>query len=96
MEEEKIKQAQERVRKAQLATTLLESPEGEFLLEYVNERVSTLVSSITGQTPVSDRDYLSAHGGIKELKSINIMLHSTAGQLIPAQEELHALTEDDK
>ena len=94
MEDQAIKNAQERVNKAHLAASLLTSPEGVFLQEYLNDRVSTLVSKITSATPASDRDYVSAHGGVYELKSVVVMLNSTASQLATAEEELNALRSD--
>lgn len=76
------------------AKNLLESEDGAFLINYINERVSVLINKITSATAADERTYLDVHGGIKELQTLNTMLYTTAEQLEAAKEEIDAFRQD--
>lgn len=75
------------------ASNFDKSAEGKLVLEYINERVSSLLNKMTANTPLDDREYLEAHGRVSELKMINTMLQSKASGVTSAKEELDAITE---
>lgn len=89
-----LKQAETRFKKAAAATNIIERDEGKFLIEYINERISTLVNKMTAPAPMDDRSYLSTHGAIRELQTLSTMLYSNASQLNTAKEEIDALRQD--
>lgn len=92
--EKRLQQAQKRASDAMAAKNLLDSPEGTLLLDYINERVSTLLTKMTASTPLDDRAYLTAHGAVRELQNIHSMLQSKSQQLEPAKEEIDAIRQD--
>jgi len=88
---QRIKEAEKRLKDSLSAASILDSEEGKFLLDYINERVSYLLNKMTANTPLDDRGYLSVHGGVKELQNLNTMLQSKAQQGEAAREEIDAL-----
>ena len=92
--EKRLKDAQDRVAKAVAATSLLQSPEGKLLLDYISERISYLVNKLTASEPVTTPEYLDIHGSIRELQTLNTMLHSASAQGAMAQEEADALRQN--
>lgn len=92
--EKRIQDTQARISKAVAASRFGESLEGKMVLDYINDRVSQLLTKMTAAEALDDRTYLSYHGAVRELQSINVMLQSTAAQLEPAKEELDALRQD--
>lgn len=68
--------ARKRVEAGVSAANFSNLPEGQLVQEWVNLRVGLLIESMTAKIPLSDRDYLAAHGAIRELKDFNIMLQS--------------------
>lgn len=89
--DEQLKAAQERLADAIAAEDFGNSPSGQLLLKYINDRVSSLVTKIISTSPVTDREYLAVHGGVRELQSINTMLQSKSSQAGPAREEVDAI-----
>lgn len=88
-----VQAARVRVEQGVAASSFSKSPEGQLIQSWINERVSYLLESMTAKTPMSDRDYLAAHGAIRELKDFNLMLQSKQRTGEAAQEELKALNE---
>lgn len=62
-----LKLAQKRMSNIESKNNLLKSADGKFLVEYIDNRASSLVSKMTAAKPMSDREYLSTHGAIREL-----------------------------
>ena len=85
--------ARKRVEQGVAATSFMKSQEGELIQGWINERVSYLLESMTGKTPLSDRDYLAAHGAVRELKDFNTMLQSKQRTGEAAKGEVNALNE---
>ena len=69
-----LKLARKRLSNIENKKNLLASPEGEFLQEYIDNRASYIISQITSKTPLSDRDYLSAHGSVREIHKLREVL----------------------
>lgn len=85
--------ARQRAADGVAARGFLGTPEGQLIQEWINLRVSYLMEKLTGKDPLSDRDYLAIHGGIRELKDFNVMLQSKAAAGLAAEEEVKVLSE---
>ena len=92
--EKRARSAQKRVSEAVTASDFGGTAGGKLILDYINDRVSTLLTKMTAAAPLDDRAYLAHHGAIRELQNINSMLQFKASQLVPAKEELDALRPD--
>lgn len=92
--DKRIQETQQRLNEAVTASSFADSPEGKMILDYINDRVSSLLTKMVGSEPLNDRTYLSYHGGVRELQQINTMLQAKAAQVDQAKEELDALRQD--
>lgn len=88
-----LAKAQKRAADGVAASNFLNTSEGQLIQDWINQRVSYLIESMTGKTPLDDREYLAAHGGIRELKDFNVMLQSKAASGISANEEVGNINE---
>lgn len=88
---QELKDAQKRVEQAVAASDFLQTPQGQLIQDWVNERVTYLMSKLTAPTPVDDREYLSIHGAVRELQDFNNMLVSKQNGLQMAQEDLNEI-----
>lgn len=86
-----LKEAQKRLSDAIAAEELGNYDSGKLLLEYINDRVSSLISKMVAVTPLTDREYLECHGAVRELQSINTMLQFKSAQVAQAQGEVNAI-----
>lgn len=91
--ETRLKQAEKRLMDAVIAKDILEDRQGIFLIDYINDRISYLVTKMTGAKPLDEKEYLDLHGSISELKRLNDMLMSKAAQGAIAREESDAIRE---
>lgn len=73
-----LKAAHKRVQDGMAASNFLNTSEGKLIQDWLNQRIGLLIESMSGKAPLSDRDYLAAHGAIRELKDFNLMLQSKA------------------
>lgn len=94
--EKELAAARERAAAGVAASRLMEEPEGKLIQDWLNKRVSLLLDSMTAAAPLSHSDYLAAHGGARELKDFNAMLHSTIRVGAQAGEEARILDEQRK
>lgn len=86
--QKQLKEAEKRVADGISATNLMASPEGKLIQDWVNERVSYLMEKLSATNPVDDREYLSIHGGIRELKGFNDMLYRKQRVVPNAQQDV--------
>lgn len=89
----RLENARKRVEQGVAAGNFLKTPEGNLVQEWINERISYLLEKMTSSTAMSDREYLAAHGAVRELKEFNVMLNAKARNTVSAQEEMKVLNE---
>lgn len=89
--QQQVEDASRRVEQGIAAGKFQSSPEGKLIQDWINERVSQLVTKMTSGKPMDRDEYLAAHGAVKELQSFNGMLHTKKSNLASAQEELNGL-----
>lgn len=94
--EKDLKAARKRLDKSMAAKSFMNSKEGAVIQDWINERVSYLLNKMTAKTPLTDREYLSYHGAIRELQDFNVMLQGQAASESSAAEEVKALDEQFK
>lgn len=82
-----LNEAQKRVEQSVAAIDFPGTPQGKLIQDWINERVSYLLSKLTEKDPATDREYLSLHGAIRELQDFNAMLQSKANGLERARED---------
>lgn len=93
-QKKRLEAASKRVSVGIAASNFLATPEGQLIQEWINERISQLMEKLSGKTPVDDREYLSIHGGLRELKDFNVMLQAKALAVPHAQEEVEAIKDE--
>ena len=89
----RLENARKRAEQGVAARNFLNTPEGALIQEWINERISYLLEKMTAKTPMGDREYLEAHGAVRELKDFNVMLSARAANTASAQEEMRVLNE---
>lgn len=86
-----LKAAQTRVEKGVAAKDFLNTSQGKIVQDWINERISYLMEKMTGKDALTDREYLSYHGAVRELKDFNVMLQQKAASVPSAVEEVKIL-----
>lgn len=89
--DENLQKAHERVAIGMAASNFLNTPEGKIIQDWINQRIGLLLESLSGKTPLNDREYLAAHGAIRELKDFNTMLQSKEMDGKAAAEEVQII-----
>lgn len=89
--DKRLREAQKRLEQGIAAGNFHKTAEGKLVQDWINERVSYLLNKMTGKTPLSRDEYLSCHGGVKELEDFNIMINAKKRAAQGAAEEVMIL-----
>lgn len=90
----RLANANKRAADAVAASNFLATPEGALIQEWINQRIGYLIEKLSAKDPATDREYLSMHGGIRELKDFNSMLNSKSNAGVQARQEIDELTKE--
>lgn len=79
-----------KVRDAVAARQFSSDTTGKVLLDIVDKEISLLLNKMAKKNPLSDREYLSAHGGIMALKEIRLTLKGKENDYERAKQQSEA------
>lgn len=86
--EDNVRDARKRLADITAKESLVKKPEGKILIDYITDRISQLMNTMTNKDPLTDRQYLSVHGGVRELQLLMTMLHTRVEDIDSLNEEI--------